>query len=205
MKMKPYTITRSLTLLSAVLLTACQASSAIDSSAVKVKLADGKYRTIEATVPSFTATVMKVNVQHNQKTFSIDSAQPTVTSQGVVTGGLFTPTAPEGAHWQLLSLEGLKVSVVGKRQPYIRMIGGQMQGLTGCNVMSGAYNRLNEKMQFIQVKGTNSVCAEMQQTEKKLINALQQLRVWRLIGPEKHLQFLNDKGDVVAEFVALSP
>ena len=205
MKIKPHVITRSLTLICAVSLTACQAPTAIDSSAVKVKLADGKYRTIEATVPTFTATVMKVNVQHNQKAFSIDSAQPTVTSQGLVTGGLFTPTAPEGAHWQLLSIGDFKVASSSKRQPYLRMSGGQMQGLTGCNVMSGAYNRQNEKMQFIQVKGTNTVCAEMQQTEKKLINALQQLRVWRLTSPEKHLQFLNDKGDVVAEFVALSP
>ncbi len=205
MKMKPYIITRSLTLICAVLLTACQAPTVVDSSAVKVKLADGKFRTIAATVPTFTATVMKVNVQHNQKAFSIDSAPPTVTSQGLVTGGLFTPTAPEGAHWQLLSIGDVKVAISSKRQPYLRMSGGQMQGLTGCNVMSGAYNRQNEKMQFIQVKGTNSVCAEMQQTEKKLINALQQLRVWRLTSPEKHLQFLNDKGDVVAEFVALSP
>ena len=204
MKMKAH-ITRSLTLICAVLLIACQAPTAVDEAAVKVKLADGKFRTIEATVPTFTATVMKVNVQHHQKAFSIDSALATVTSQGLVTGGSFTPTAPEGAHWQLLSIGGIKVANVSKRQPYLRMSGGKMQGLTGCNVMSGAYNRQNEKMQFIQVQGTNSVCAETQQTEKKLITALQQLRVWRLTNPEKHLQFLNDKGDVVAEFVALSP
>ena len=135
MKIKPHVITRSLTLICAVSLTACQAPTAIDSSAVKVKLADGKYRTIEATVPTFTATVMKVNVQHNQKAFSIDSAQTTVTSQGLVTGGLFTPTAPEGAHWQLLSIGDVKVASSSKRQPYLRMSGGQMQGLKGCNVM----------------------------------------------------------------------
>ena len=104
-----------------------------------------------------------------------------------------------------MSIGGIKVANVSKRQPYLRMSGGKMQGLTGCNVMSGAYNRQNEKMQFIQVQGTNSVCVETLQTEKKLITALQQLRVWRLTNPEKHLQFLNDKGDVVAEFVALSP
>jgi heat shock protein HslJ len=204
MKVKPH-ITRSLTLICAVSLIACQAPTTVDNAVVQVKLADGKFRTIEATVPTFTATVMKVNVQHNQKAYSIDSAQPTVTSQGLVTGGLFTPTAPEGAHWQLLSMGDVKVLNSSKRQPYLRMSGGKMQGLTGCNVMSGAYNRQNEKMQFIQVQGTNSVCAETQQTEKKLIAALQQLRAWRLTNPEKHLQFLNDKGDVLAEFVALSP
>ena len=61
MKMKAH-ITRSLTLICAVLLIACQAPTAVDEAAVKVKLADGKFRTIEATVPTFTATVMKVNV-----------------------------------------------------------------------------------------------------------------------------------------------
>jgi heat shock protein HslJ len=85
------------------------------------------------------------------------------------------------------------------------MSGGQMQGLTGCNVMTGAYNRQNEKMQFIQVKGTNSVCPEVQPMERKLIVALQQLRSWRLTSNDHHLQFLSEKGEVLAEFVALSP
>lgn len=205
MKKHPYITTIGLALICPILLVACQTSTVIDKASVKVKFADGRSRTIEATVPTFTATIMKVNVQHSQQAFTIDSAQPTVTSQGLVTGGLFTPTAPEGAHWQLLSIGDVNIINSGKRQAYLRMSGGKMQGLTGCNVMSGVYNRQNEKMQFIQVQGTNVVCAETERVEKKLINALQQLRTWRLTEPEKHLQFLNDHGDVVAEFVALSP
>jgi heat shock protein HslJ len=148
---------------------------------------------------------MKVAVQHKNQSFNIDSTVPTVSSQGLVTGGLFTPTAPEGAHWQLLMLGGTKVESISKRQPYLRMSGGQMQGLTGCNVMTGAYNRQNEKMQFIQVKGTNTVCPDVQKMERTLIISLQQLRSWRLTDKDHHLQFLSEKGEVLAEFIALSP
>ena len=40
--------------------------------------------------------------------------------------------------------------------------------------------------------------------DQKGFAALQKLRVWH-ITPEYHLQFLDDKQQVVAEFVALSP
>jgi len=194
-----------MTVMVSTLSVACQSPSAVNTVTVKVTLPDGKMRLIESTVPTFTATVMKVAVQHKNQSFNIDSTVPTVTSQGLVTGGLFTPTAPEGAHWQLLMLGGTKIDNTSKRPPYLRMSGGQMQGLTGCNVMTGAYNRQNEKMQFIQVKGTNSVCPEVQQMERKLIVSLQQLRSWRLTDNDHHLQFLSEKGEVLAEFVALSP
>ena len=199
------TTTIVMTAILSTLLAACQSSSVVDSAMVKVTLPNGKMRLIESTIPTFTATVMKVAVQHNNQSFNIDSTVPTVSSQGLVTGGLFTPTAPEGAHWQLLMLGGTQIESASKRQPYLRMSGGQMQGLTGCNVMTGAYNRQNEKMQFIQVKGTNSVCPEVQQMERKLIVSLQQLRSWRLTDNDHHLQFLSEKGEVLAEFVALSP
>ena len=80
-----------------------------------------------------------------------------------------------------------------------------MQGLTGCNVMTGAYNRQNEKMQFIQVKGTNSVCSDVNTMERKFIFSLYLLRNWRLTDNDYHLQFLSEKGEMLAEFVALSP
>ncbi len=194
-----------MTAMASMLLVACQSPSVVNTVTVKVTLPDGKVRVIESTTPKFSATVMSVNVQHNNQSFNIASTVPTVSSQGLVTGGLFTPTAPEGAHWQLLMLGGTKIESTSKRQPYLRMSGGQMQGLTGCNVMTGAYNRQNEKMQFIQVKGTNSVCPEVQQMERKLIVSLQQLRSWRLTDNDHHLQFLSEKGEVLAEFVALSP
>lgn len=195
----------TITAMFTMLLAACQSSSVIDSTMVKVTLPNGKMRIIESTIPTFTATVMKVAVQHKNQSFHIDSTVPTVSSQGLVTGGLFTPTAPEGAYWQLLLLDGVKVDSTRKRQPYLRMSGGQMQGLTGCNVMTGAYNRQNEKMQFIQVKGTNSVCSDVNTMERKFIFSLQQLRSWRLTDNDHHLQFLSEKGEVLAEFVALSP
>ncbi|MBH1972184.1 MAG: META domain-containing protein [Moraxellaceae bacterium] len=194
-----------MTAMTSMLLVACQSPSAVKTVSVKVMLPDGKVRVIESTTPTFLATVMKVAVQHKNQSFNIDSTVPTVSSQGLVTGGLFTPTAPEGAHWQLLMLGGTKVESISKRQPYLRMSGGQMQGLTGCNVMTGAYNRQNEKMQFIQVKGTNTVCPDVQKMERTLIISLQQLRSWRLTDKDHHLQFLSEKGEVLAEFIALSP
>jgi len=91
----------------------------------------------------------------------------------------------------------------GKRPPYLRMVGGQMHGLTGCNVMSGIYHRDEQKMQFMRVQGTTSNC-EYQDLERSFIGALQRLRFWR-VTPDYHLQFLDDKSQVVAEFIALFP
>lgn len=183
------------------------ASIGNDGTAVVIKLPHGQQRTVTSVAPSYSATIGAINVQGKNNNLVIDATAPSVSAGGKVTGsGLFKPNAPEGAHWQLIKLNGQDIDAKGsQRPPYLRMSANKMQGLTGCNVMSGFYNRLstNNTMQFIQVQGGTQSC-DYQPLEASFIGALQALRIWR-ITPEYHLQFLDDKQTVVAEFVALSP
>ena len=179
-----------------------------DGTSVVVKLPDGQERELGAAVPSYSATIGAISVQGKNNHLTINASTPTVSAGGTVTGnGLFKPpSAPEGAHWQLIKLNGQDIDAKGSpRPPYLRMSANKMQGLTGCNVMSGFYNRNQEhNMQFIQVQGTTNKCPKYQSLESDFIAALQKFRVWR-ITPDDHLQFLDEKQVVVAEFVALSP
>jgi len=183
-------------------------SISADGTSVVVKLPDGQERELSSAAPSYSATIGAISVQGKNNHLVINSSTPTVSASGKVTGnGLFKPpSAPEGAHWQLIKLNGQDIDAKGSpRPPYLRMSANKMQGLTGCNVMSGFYNRNQEHdMQFIQVQGTTQKCPKYQALESDFIAALQKLRVWK-ITPEDHLQFLDDKQQVVAEFVALSP
>lgn len=178
-----------------------------DGTSVVIKLPNGEQRTVLADSPSYSATIGMVNVQGQANKLVINATQPTVTAAGQVTGsGLFKPNAPEGAHWQLIALNGKAIDARhSKRPPYVRMSAGKMQGLTGCNVMSGFYRRNseNQSMQFIQVQGTTQTC-DYQSLEASFIKALQDLREWRITS-DYHLQFLSDKQQLLAEFVALSP
>lgn len=184
--------------------TVYQSSISSDGTSVVVRLADGQQRVVSSDLPNYSAKVGQVTVQHGERSFAIQSTQPTLSTEGKVTGSVFKPNAPEGAHWQLIKLNGQEVnSTKSKRPPYLRMVGGQMNGLTGCNVMSGIYHRDEQKMQFMRVQGTTSNC-EYQELERNFIGALQHLRFWR-VTPNYHLQFLDDKSQVVAEFIALFP
>ncbi|HMU86359.1 MAG TPA: META domain-containing protein [Agitococcus sp.] len=132
-------------------------SIAQDGTSVVVKLANGQQRVVTSNLPTYSATIGRVNVQQGGRSFAIEPTQPTVTTTGKVTGSVFKPNAPEGAHWQLVKLNGQTVdSQKSKRPPYLRMVGGQMHGLTGCNVMSGIYHRDDKKMQFMRVQGTTT-------------------------------------------------
>lgn len=182
-------------------------SISADGTSVVVKLPDGQERKLESAVPSYSATIGTISVQGKNNSLVINASTPTVSAAGTVTGsGLFKPNAPEGAHWQLIKLNGQTLEVKGSpRPPYLRMSANKMQGLTGCNVMSGFYDRNHKNdMKFIQVQGSTQKCPNYQRLESDFIAALQKLRVWH-ITPEYHLQFLDDKQQVVAEFVALSP
>lgn len=208
---------RTSIIVSVVSLTACQQAMVItpqaavyqssissDGTAVVVKLADGQQRVVSSGLPNYSAKIGQVTVQHGERSFAIQSTQPTLITEGKVTGSVFKPNAPEGAHWQLIKLNGQKIdSANSKRPPYLRMVGGQMNGLTGCNVMSGIYHRDEQKMQFMRVQGTTNSC-DYQPLERSFITALQALRLWR-VTPDYHLQFLDDKSQVVAEFIALFP
>ncbi len=177
-----------------------------DGTSVVIKLPNGQQRRVTSELPTYSATIGQISVKNGQAhLLVINATQPTVLAQGRVTGGFFKPSSPDGAHWQLTALHGVKIDAKhSKRPPYLRMSGGQMHGLTGCNIMSGVYYRQNEKMQFVRVQGTTSDCPQFQTLEKEFIGALQQLRTWQ-ITPDYRLQFLSEQGQVVAEFVALSP
>lgn len=183
-----------------------QSRIAADGTSVVVKLADGQQRVIMADEPHYSAKIGQITVQDGAHHFAIQATQPTLSTEGKVTGSVFKPNAPEGAHWQLVALNGQHIDTTQcKRPPYLRMSAGKMQGLTGCNVMSGVYRRDSSKhtMQFMQVQGGTQPC-DMTHIEKAFVLALQQLRVWQ-VTPDYHLQFLDGNNQVLAEFVALSP
>jgi len=84
-----------------------------------VRLADGQQRVVSSDLPNYSAKVGQVTVQHGERSFAIQSTQPTLSTEGKVTGSAFKPNAPEGAHWQLIKLNGQKVDSTNRKRDYM--------------------------------------------------------------------------------------
>ena len=132
-------------------------SISTDGTSVVVKLPNGQERELSSTTPSYSATIGMISVQGKDNHLLINASTPTVSASGKVTGnGLFKPpSAPEGAHWQLIKLNGQDIDAKGSpRPPYLRMSANKMQGLTGCALY---LNKLHIVFLITIIKATHHI------------------------------------------------
>ncbi len=107
--------------------------------------------------------------------------------------------------WVLTALNGVPVpfaSHQGPRGPSLVLHADSQRvaGFTGCNRLSGSYLLKGSELTFGALAGTMMACVEGMETEKAFLEALAQVRSWRIAGI--HLELLDAGGTVLARFVA---
>jgi heat shock protein HslJ len=129
-------------------------------------------------------------------------------------GGIyeFEPTKESGGrqldlettYWKLTQLGGTPVSDTHTEpnlvlDPTTRRVGGS----GGCNHLSGGYQLDGNQLRMSQTVSTMMACAKGMDTEKAFLDALGQVRQWRITGQE--LELLDSSGNVLARFEGRQP
>jgi heat shock protein HslJ len=76
----------------------------------------------------------------------------------------------------------------------------RVAGSTGCNRLAGSYTLKGSELSFGTLAGTMMACVEGMETEKAYLEALAQVRRWRIDGI--HLELMDATGAVLARFEA---
>jgi copper homeostasis protein (lipoprotein) len=105
--------------------------------------------------------------------------------------------------WVLTALNGKPVTVAAKpgpREPSVVLHTEQQRvaGSTGCNRLAGSYALKGKELSFGTLAGTMMACVEGMETEKAFLEALAQVRSWRIAGI--HLELMDAGGAVLARF-----
>ena len=134
-----------------------------------------------------------------------------VTSTGSTIGSVTASntgasTALENTNWKLTRLGDTPVSAASPQQQPNLILDSKTQrvsGSSGCNRMTGSYHVNGDELTFSQMAGTMMACISGMDTETTFLQALGQVKKWRVAGNE--LELLNDAGSVVAHFEAVAP
>lgn len=112
--------------------------------------------------------------------------------------------ALQNTYWELVQLNGRDVPDI-EREPSLVLNSrqGRVAGFSGCNRFSGTYELADERLKFGPVVATKMACLEGGEVEKSYLQALQQVRSWRVRGST--LDLLNESGESVARFSVAGP
>ncbi len=112
--------------------------------------------------------------------------------------------ALQNTYWELVQLNGRDVPEM-EREPSLVLNSrqGRVAGFSGCNRFSGTYKLSEERLKFGPVVATKMACLDDGEVEKSYLQALQQVRSWRVKGST--LDLLNESGESVARFSVAGP
>lgn len=122
---------------------------------------------------------------------------------GIVYGQALKQAAPlERTHWKLTWVAGSKVEGTSPRPAFIMLNPAthRMSGSGGCNNLLGGYELDGDHLQFKGAARTMMACAGGMDTEGKLVDALENVRQWKISGDELDLQ--DESGHDLARFEA---
>ena len=108
-------------------------------------------------------------------------------------------------YWVLTALNGKPVVATDpprQREPslVLHTENQRVAGSTGCNRLAGSYTLKGSELTFGTLAGTMMACVEGMETEKAYLEALAQVRRWRIAGI--HLELMDATGAVLARFEA---
>jgi copper homeostasis protein (lipoprotein) len=122
---------------------------------------------------------------------------------GETCGARFATEPLENTYWKLTRLGDTAVTVASQqREPHFilnpksRRVGGS----GGCNRLTGSYELNGDRLTFGQMAGTMMACPEGGDTEKVFLEALRQVKKWKITG--QHLELFDAAGTLVARFEA---
>jgi uncharacterized lipoprotein YbaY/heat shock protein HslJ/uncharacterized lipoprotein NlpE involved in copper resistance len=122
---------------------------------------------------------------------------------GETCGAQFSTEPLENTYWKLTRLGDSAVTVASQqREPHLilnpksRRVGGS----GGCNRLTGSYELNGDTLTFGQMAGTMMACLQGMDTEKAFLQALGQVKKWKIAG--QHLELFDAAGKLVARFEA---
>lgn len=76
---------------------------------------------------------------------------------------------------------------------------GRLSGFTGCNRLSGGYQRQDTALQFNRIAMTRMFCAETSAQESRITSALEKTRFAMIVKANGYLVLLDENRKILAE------
>jgi copper homeostasis protein (lipoprotein) len=118
-------------------------------------------------------------------------------------GAQFATANLEDTYWKLRRL-GHDTVIVGEKQrePHftLRSQDHRVGGSGGCNSLLGSYELEGDTLTFSKMATTQMACVEGEDTEKSFLDALEQVKTWKIVG--EHLELFDASGTLLARFEA---
>ena len=118
-------------------------------------------------------------------------------------GSVAGATVPlEKTEWKLVRLGDAVVKGDELHQPHIAFDAAtkRVSGSGGCNRISGGYTLKGQKLTFGHVMSTMMACAGVTDTERNFLQALGEVKRWKIAG--RQLELMDESGKVLAVFEA---
>jgi len=108
----------------------------------------------------------------------------------------------EKTEWKLVRLGDAVVKGDDLHQPHIAFDAAtkRVSGSGGCNRISGGYTLKGQKLTFGHVMSTMMACAGVMDTERNFLQALGEVKRWKIAG--RQLELMDESGKVLAVFEA---
>jgi putative lipoprotein len=109
----------------------------------------------------------------------------------------------ENTHWKLKSIGGASVTTASPQQePYLILNSktSRVEGMSGCNRLTGSYKLDGDKLTFGQMAGTMMACPQGMDTEQQFLQALSQVAKWKVTGDT--LSLLDNAGTTLGTLEA---
>jgi uncharacterized lipoprotein YbaY/heat shock protein HslJ/uncharacterized lipoprotein NlpE involved in copper resistance len=118
-------------------------------------------------------------------------------------GAQFATANLEDTYWKLTRL-GNDAVIVGEKQrePHftLRPQDHRVGGSGGCNSLLGSYELEGDTLTFSKMATTQMACVEGEDTDKSFLDALEQVKAWKIVG--EHLELFDASGTLLARFEA---
>jgi putative lipoprotein len=126
--------------------------------------------------------------------------------QGETCGASLSTESLEQTYWKLTHLGDAAVPVAPRQREAHLILdakSGRVSGSTGCNRLMGGYELRGNTLAFGRIAATKMACVGGMDTEKAFMDALAQVKTWKIAGCELELFDSADKR--VARFEARVP
>lgn len=123
---------------------------------------------------------------------------------GETCGAPFATATFENTYWKLTRLREAPVQVAhDQREPHlIFRDGNAFAGSGGCNNIGGSFTKQDGSLTLGKGFSTMMACPEGMEQERKLLDTLEEVRSWRIIG--EHLELYDAEGQRLARFQAVA-
>ena len=131
-----------------------------------------------------------------------EERSPDASSSPAIESGHAAAASLENTRWKLVRLGGTPVTEQSPEEPHLLLDSKtrRVSGSGGCNHLTGGYEVAGDRLTLRQVAGTRMACPSGMETEKRFLDALKQVRRWKINAGQ--LLFSDAAGKAVAALEA---